>query len=219
MDSKICFICNCVSRNYNKNLFEIKSKYSDTRLSDFIVKILGDFPFKREYSIECAENLVCNNCLNKVNEYDLACLTAKRVENELRELLVRQTALSLAIENDAPIEPVHQLFTESTETTELMNNIKIEELNCSDLEPMDAFDKEPDDKVEVEHYVPPSSFRQVKKISVELRDEPEFVQSRNLRYRKTRVVQRKKTTVKTNVSSFNKNSVYEVRIQLGNIEL
>lgn len=215
MDPKICFICNCVCVNYNKNLFEIKSKYSETRISDFVVKILGDFPFKREYSVECDDNLVCNDCLNKVNEYDLACLTTKRVENELRELLVK-TALSHAVESDTPIEPMHQLFTESTESTELGNEIKIEESNSLDYETIEALDREPEDADEVVHYAPSNSFGQIRKASVEVKDEQlEFMQSQN-KHGKKRIM-KKETIVKTNCytcqtcnRSFNTNSVYEV---------
>lgn len=193
METKNCFICNRACFNYNKNLFEIKSKYTETRLSDFIVKILGDFPFQREYSVECDDNLVCSDCLNKVNEYDLACLTAKRVEDELRGLLV-ETAMSLAVERDASIEPMHQLFTESTEATELNNDIKIEESNFSDFETIVALDKEPE-------------------------DESEIAQNTRNKHRKTRIIQRKEPTAKTNCYtcqtcnlSFNTNSLYEVKM-------
>lgn len=217
MDPKNCFFCNCVCIQYNKNLFEIKSKYSETRLSEFVVKILGDFPFKREYSVECDENLVCNDCLIKVNEYDLACLTAKRIEDELRELLVN-TALWLAIGNDAPIEPMHQLFTESSETIELRNDIKIEESNSSDYETIETLDKKLENEIEMKDHATPQSFRRVRKVSINFNDESEFVQSQN-KHRKTRSVQRKEATVNTNCYtcqtcnlSFNTNSVYEVRI-------
>lgn len=137
MEPQNCFICNSVSVFYDQNLFKIKSKHSETRLCEFIVKILGDYPLKRECESESDKNFVCIDCLNKIDEYDLACMTANRVESELRELLVK-TESSLIEKPESIIE-----FAEPP--------IEIAVDDFDDVEQSD--DETPND--DDEEYVPP----------------------------------------------------------------
>lgn len=73
---------------YCKNIFKLSSKYSETPICDFIVKFLG-----KETNRLCdEENVVCSDCLTKIDEYDWACLTVERVERELRATLLQTEA-------------------------------------------------------------------------------------------------------------------------------
>lgn len=80
---------------YSRNLFKTKSKYSETRIYDFICKFLGKLPSARLVNIENTDNAdcVCIECLGKIDEYDLATLTAQRVEKELRDFLLNAESL------------------------------------------------------------------------------------------------------------------------------
>lgn len=96
MDPENCYICNVTSVFYSRNLFKTKSKYSETRICEFIRRLLGNYPSEREFgSISRSENehCVCIECLNKIDEYDLACMTAKRAEQELRDILLHTETL------------------------------------------------------------------------------------------------------------------------------
>lgn len=119
MDPQNCYICNETSVFYSRNLFKTKSKYSETRICEFIRKLLDNYPSEREYtSISIGENehCVCIECLNKIDEYDLACMTVKRVEKELRDTLLhtetqffKETKLFSSDELLPPFETIETL--------------------------------------------------------------------------------------------------------------
>lgn len=120
MDPENCYICNETSVFYSRNLFKTKSKYTETRICEFIRKFLGDYPSERDcVSVNDSENehCVCMECLSKIDEYDLSIMTAKRVERELRDVLLHTEALFLK---------------KSTET---------EALFIHSIEPIDTFDE------------------------------------------------------------------------------
>lgn len=88
MDPLNCYICDNVSMLYCKNIFKLLSKHSETPINDFIVRFLG-----KETTRFCdEENVVCCECLTKIDEYDLACLTVERVEREFRATLLQTEA-------------------------------------------------------------------------------------------------------------------------------
>lgn len=131
---------------YSRNLFKTKSKYSETRLCDFIAKILGDYP-KRECETDSNENFVCAECLGKIDEYDLACVTANRVETELRVLLLKSESLS---STEAKLEPTEGLFMEPIKILEAEDGAEVE-TNYSDN---DADGHQNDDVADDEDYIP-----------------------------------------------------------------
>lgn len=89
MDPLNCYICNNTSMFYCKNIYKLSSKHSETPICDFIVKFLG-----KETSRLChEENIVCSDCLSKIDEYDLACITVERVERELRDTLLHTESI------------------------------------------------------------------------------------------------------------------------------
>lgn len=118
MDPENCYICNATSVFYSRSLFKTKSKYSKTRICEFVRKFLGDYPSEREcVAVNGSENehCVCIECLNKIDEYDLAIMTAKRVERELRDILLHTEALFFSQSKSVKTE---QLFLHSIEPVE-----------------------------------------------------------------------------------------------------
>lgn len=82
-----CYVCNIKTDDWRSNLIGLKSQHSDTLVTDFIKRFLGDFKSMR--SINDEENCICSECLNKIEEYDWTCLLAKRYEKEMYEVLVQ----------------------------------------------------------------------------------------------------------------------------------
>lgn len=91
-DQKSCYICNMSSDFFHRNLYETKSKHTFTRISDLIRKWLGQNSSTRKID-QNDENCICTDCLDKVNEYDLMCATAERIECELRETFLHTESL------------------------------------------------------------------------------------------------------------------------------
>lgn len=83
MDKQECYVCNQLTNRIQLKTIHVQSKYSNTPVSEFIQRLLGD---KRATRFSVNDS-VCNRCLDKFNEYDLACVTVKRVEAELKETL------------------------------------------------------------------------------------------------------------------------------------
>lgn len=100
MEPRKCYICNEVSILHSQALQSIKLKHSQALVWEFIVKLSrrnADLE-KRvfEGTNESLEfDAICIECLRKIEEHDLACVTAQRIENELFDLL-ENTKLVLA---------------------------------------------------------------------------------------------------------------------------
>lgn len=126
MDPQNCYICNATSVFYSRNLFKTKSKYSETRICEFVRKFLGNYPSEREYlaiSNSESEHCVCIECLNKIDEYDLACMTSKRLEKELRDILVHTETLFF---REAKTFTTEELFVPPFETIDTLDEYKVE---------------------------------------------------------------------------------------------
>lgn len=85
--NRICFICNTSTSESFVSLYETLSQHSNTPVYDFVWKFLDNKPSVRDDSIDAANSdwsSLCAGCLNKINEYDLACMTAANLEEELR---------------------------------------------------------------------------------------------------------------------------------------
>lgn len=101
-----CYICDKKSVFYCKNIYKLTSKHSETLICDFIRKFLDNQLSRRPDDTE-SESIVCIECLNKIDEYDLACITVKRVEKELREILLRTESLHASSSSGAQIECIN----------------------------------------------------------------------------------------------------------------
>lgn len=87
-----CYVCDTVAQFFCKNIFTLTTKHSETPVYQFFEKFLG-------YSIESQENekIVCQDCLIKIDEYDLAYTTAQKIEKELT-ILVNRTRTKYGID-------------------------------------------------------------------------------------------------------------------------
>lgn len=147
MDPQNCYICTMTSVFYSRNLFKTKSKYSETRIYDFICKFLGKLPSTRPTS---KDDCVCIECLGKIDEYDLATITARRVEAELRDFLLHAES-SIAQEskvhsvgsvgasgdNCVALNDDDNNIVRPIETIEMVDQFKIEHTESNELSDLD----------------------------------------------------------------------------------
>lgn len=174
MDPQNCYICNVTSVFYSRNLFKTKSKYSETRICEFIRKFLGNYPSGRECVTSNNrenEHCVCIDCLNKIDEYDLAVMTTKRVERELRDILLHTEALFF---RQSKLINTEELYVTPIETIETIDEFKVEcfEVDCeieslqkSDTESYKAESESDDD------YIPPNLKKSQQRLVNKLRSE------------------------------------------------
>lgn len=100
-----CYICRTKSPFYCPNILIQTSRHTDTPIIKFLEKFSGQGIFDTSDKT-LINQVICEDCLLKINEYDLACMTAQNIENELRSLI------NLSHEFD------HHMFIK-TETAEL----------------------------------------------------------------------------------------------------
>ncbi|XP_055298202.1 uncharacterized protein LOC129566153 [Sitodiplosis mosellana] len=89
---KMCFICNTATSESFVSLYRTMSMHSNTKIYDFVWQFLNDQPSVRDSSAAAANSnwsLVCAECLDMINEYDYARVTAAKFENCLRDKLSR----------------------------------------------------------------------------------------------------------------------------------
>lgn len=89
---KICFICNTTASEQFVNLYDTVTKHSQTQIFDYVWKFLDNQPSVRDDSIDAANSnwsSICGWCLDRINKYDLACVTAASIEKELCENLAQ----------------------------------------------------------------------------------------------------------------------------------
>lgn len=149
MDPQICYICATTSVFYSRNLLKTKSKYSETRIYDFICKFLGKLPGERRH-IQTNDNeyCVCIECLNKIDEYDLTTITARRIETELRELLLHAEAsgfpeTKVFSSDNAAVAAANRddaQFVAPIETVEVHDQFKVESCCNESTEPSDLIE-------------------------------------------------------------------------------
>lgn len=151
MDPQNCYICNTTSVFYSRNLFKTKSKYTETRICEFIQKFLGNYPSEREFiPINSNENehCVCIECLNKIDEYDLATMTAKRMERELRDILLHTEALFYRENKSFNTD---ELFGPPIDSVDTLDDYKVEcyEEN-GDIDTIESEQKSDNDSYKIE---------------------------------------------------------------------
>lgn len=81
----ICYVCNTESSDWRRNFTAIKSQHTQTPISQFIRKFLGDFQSSRH--IDSESNCICVECLQKIDDYDWTCQQAVEQEVKIRDLL------------------------------------------------------------------------------------------------------------------------------------
>lgn len=93
IDIVSCIVCNGVTKLYEQNIGELMSQHTGTRISDLIQRCLGTSKLHRNIDDESYYLATCYDCVSKLNEYDLACLTAERVAYELQQMLLQTDEL------------------------------------------------------------------------------------------------------------------------------
>lgn len=94
--NEICYICNNVTEQPLQNLYETRSTHSNTKISDFVHKFLENLQTHRQFNANPLTKQaagLCDQCFTTINEYDLACVTAERIEKSLRAILLQTDAL------------------------------------------------------------------------------------------------------------------------------
>lgn len=126
--SRICFLCNSTESQTYLNLYESLTFHSNTPVFDFVWKFLDDKPSVRDDTVDAANsnwNSICVGCFTKINEYDLACETAARLEEELRwELSQTEATYASAPQNVAHAS--HQVQPARVEVVEEIQIVNID---------------------------------------------------------------------------------------------
>lgn len=78
-----CYICDNTVESEISNVFEALTGHSQTPVHLFLEKFVGHSLSSR--ADPNFSDLLCQQCIDKFNEYDLAVLTAQRVQHELLE--------------------------------------------------------------------------------------------------------------------------------------
>lgn len=89
-----CFICNTSNGGSFMNLYGTVSSYTSTSINNFIWKWLGGKPSTRNETdtSNLKQEVVCAECLETINEYDAALVTAKQCKKQLINKLAKTEA-------------------------------------------------------------------------------------------------------------------------------
>lgn len=68
-----CFICGAAKRFYTDNFGETRLQHSEARVRDLIQRYLVEYTIHRNIEEDTNDQVVCIVCIQKINEYDLAC--------------------------------------------------------------------------------------------------------------------------------------------------
>lgn len=87
-----CSICTTSIAFGFENLIEVVSKHSKTSICDLIRKLL-DQQFDRELKF-MNDGRICTDCVKKINEYDLACITVEHIAKDLRDTILKSNLVN-----------------------------------------------------------------------------------------------------------------------------
>lgn len=83
MDSLNCYICNAETQLQNSARIKAKTKYSGTGINEIIQSFL-----KETHMLRFSPNdIVCERCCQKINQYDLACRMADEIQQDITNAL------------------------------------------------------------------------------------------------------------------------------------
>lgn len=101
-----CFICNTKTLIYCENVFVLRSCHTETLIIEFLQKFAEELDLSTSWnkSRKYEKTVICQICMIKINEYDLACMTAKDMEKQLKNLLRNKEELN-EIESDEDYNP------------------------------------------------------------------------------------------------------------------
>lgn len=95
INHRCCFICNSNKNEPFVQIYGTVTSHSNTPIFKYVKRFLDGKPSDRHEIIDeinSNRNLLCPRCFNKINDFDLACVTATRLHQELkRELSKTET--------------------------------------------------------------------------------------------------------------------------------
>lgn len=96
MESRMCLICDNETNFYKRNFAKSKTKHSRTAISECLTKICGGDNFISQAIDDegrteniCDQRVICSDCVDKIDEYDAACVMIERIEREYRGVMKR----------------------------------------------------------------------------------------------------------------------------------
>lgn len=160
---KMCFICNTTTSQSFVSLYREKSLHSNTKIFDFIWEFLNNQTSVRDSTAAAANSnwsLLCAECLDMINEYDFARVTAAKFEKCLRD---RLSSTELYYEKQritVPI-PLESPITSAQRARELQKQQQEDERcysagsssNEVDTTVRDGDERYPDDSNDAVHYL------------------------------------------------------------------
>lgn len=113
INDRCCFICNTKIYEVFVKMSETVTSHSNTPVDNYVNIFLNGERSIRHQSSEEEEansnrNLLCPECFNKINDYDLARVTAARLHQELKWELSRTEAIYASqqnVQNEKTNEP------------------------------------------------------------------------------------------------------------------
>lgn len=100
--------------------------HTETQISDFVIRWLNNKPPNRQidtWTYSC----ICKGCFNKINEYDMFCVTAERIDKELRDTFLTTEAINSAdgiVETPLKIAKNNTAHSSVQEFTRIPSNYK-----------------------------------------------------------------------------------------------
>lgn len=83
MDYLNCYICNAKTKLQTSIRIKSRTKYSNTKIHEIIQSFL-----KETHMLRFSPNdIVCERCCRKINQYDLACRMADEIQEDITNSL------------------------------------------------------------------------------------------------------------------------------------
>lgn len=90
-----CYICSKqIDLQHTTSISTQYTTYTVTPMKTYLEQLSEQFPLTASEE-ELYNIFLCEECLYKINDYDLACLTARNIENDLRDLLKKSKQFSI----------------------------------------------------------------------------------------------------------------------------
>lgn len=85
MSNSRCYICFKKQEFFQESIRAQNATYTETPIKTYLEQFAGQSLTTSEEELD--KIILCQECLAKINDYDLACLTARNIENDLRDML------------------------------------------------------------------------------------------------------------------------------------
>lgn len=144
-----CYICFKKLEFFQPNISTQNASYTETPIKTYLEQFAKQFPLT-ENEDKLNEIIVCEECLSKINDYDLACLTARNIENDLCDMLKKTKEIIIKQE----IKEEHEYIIEN----EFINTDEFK--NADEVRNTDELQSSEDEKPLV------NIKKEIKKISV-----------------------------------------------------